>query len=310
MTVLAGAAAYPLLAGAQQKPMPVIGVLGGASPEVRGVQRNLAAFREGLGEMGFVEGQNVVIEYRWAERHLDRLPALAAELVARKVDVIVLEGGHSSTLAAKEATSTIPIVFNGSDPVARGLIASFARPGGNLTGVSLMISEMVPKLLEMLLEVVPEAKLIGVLRDPSSPLDIEHAASARNVRLHILPTFSSDEVDAAFAALVPLKPDGLIVSTVNRAHIAALAARHSIPAIAATRDFPENGGLLSYGPSIPAAYRIKGIYTARILKGERAADLPVQQPTRFELVINLKSAQALGITIPTSILARADEVIE
>jgi putative ABC transport system substrate-binding protein len=207
MTVLAGAAAYPLLAGAQQKPMPVIGVLAGTPPEVRGVQRNLAAFREGLGEMGFVEGQNVVIEYRWAERHRDRLPALAAELVARKVDVIVLEGGDSVTLAAKEATSTIPIVFDSmTDPVARGLVASLARPGGNLTGVSLMLGELLPKLLEMLLEVVPAAKLIGVLRDPSWPLDIEHAASTRNVRLHTIPAASNDEVDAAFAALVPFSP--------------------------------------------------------------------------------------------------------
>jgi putative ABC transport system substrate-binding protein len=310
MLLLGGALTARRPVRAQQKAMPVIGVLGGASPEVRGVQLNLAAFREGLGEMGFVEGQNVVIEYRWAERHLDRLPALAAELVARKVDVIVLEGGHLTTLAAKEATSTIPIVFNGSDPVAGGIVASFARPGGNLTGVSLMISELVPKLLEIFLEVVPEARLIGVLRDPSSPLDIEHVASARNVRLHIITAVSNDEVDAAFVALVPPKPDGLIVSTVNRARIAALASRHSIPAIAATRDFPENGGLLSYGPSIPAAYRIKGIYTGRILKGERAADLPVQQPTRFELVVNLKTAKELGLTVPQSILARADEVIE
>src|SRR5438132_6630391 len=211
MTVLAGAAAYPLLVCAQQKPMPVIGILGAVSPEVMGVQRNLAALREGLGETGFVEGQNVVIEYRWAERRLDRLPALAAELVARKVDVIVTEGGDSTTFAAKQATSTIPVVFHcTSDPVALGIVASPARPGGNLTGVSLMHSELAPKLLEMLLEVVPEARLIGVLRDPSSPLDIERAASARNVRLHILPAFSFDEVDAAFEALVPLKPDGLI----------------------------------------------------------------------------------------------------
>jgi putative ABC transport system substrate-binding protein len=201
----------PTLSRAQQKAMPVIGILGAVSPEVRDVQLNLAAFREGLGETGFVEGQNVVIEYRWAERHLDRLPALAAELVARKVDVIVTEGGDSTTFTAKEATSTVPIAFHStSDPVALGVVVSLARPGGNLTGVSLMQSELALKLLEMLLEAVPEARLVGVLRDPSSPLDIEQAASARNVRLHILPACSFDEVDAAFAALVPLKPDGLI----------------------------------------------------------------------------------------------------
>jgi len=309
--VLAGAAAYPRLAGAQQKPMPVIGILGAVSPEFRPVQLNLAAFREALGEMGFVEGQNVAIEYRWAERRLDRLPALAAELVARKVDVIVTEGGDPTTFAAKQATSTIPVVFHSSsDPVALGIVASLARPGGNLTGVSMMTSELAPKLFEMLLEVVPEARLIGVLREPNTPLDMERAASARNVRLHILPAVSGDEVDAAFAALVPLKPDGLIVSTLNRPRIAALASRHSIPAVSHARDFPENGGLLSYGPSQPAAYRIKGLYTGRILKGEKAADLPVQQPTKFELVVNLNTAKALGLTVPPSILARADEVIE
>jgi putative ABC transport system substrate-binding protein len=240
----------PTLSRAQQKAMPVIGILGAVSPDVTGVQLNLAAFREGLGETGFAEGQNVVVEYRWAERRLDRLPALAAELVARKVDVIVTEGGDSTTFAAKQATSTIPVVFHcTSDPVALGIVASLARPGGNLTGVSLMHSELALKLFEMLLEVVPEARLIGVLRDPSSPLDIEHAASARNVRLHILPAFSFDEVDAAFAALVPLKPDGLIIYSAARLRSAALASRHSLPAISYARDFPENGGLLSYGPS-------------------------------------------------------------
>jgi putative ABC transport system substrate-binding protein len=310
VTALAGAAACPLLAGAQQRAMPVIGILGAVAPEVSGVQLNLAAFREGLGETGFVEGQNVAIDYRWAERHLERLPALAAELVTRKVDVIVTEGGDSTTSAAKQATSTIPIVFHGNDPVARGFVASLARPGGNLTGVSLMHSEMAPKLFEMLLEVVPEARLIGVLRDPTSPFDIENAASARNVRLHILPAFSFDEVDAAFAALVPLKPDGLIIYTATGARSAAMASRHSLAAISYARDFPENGGLLSYGPSITAAYRIKGIYTGRILKGEKAADLPVQQPTRFELVINLKTAKEFGLAIPPLLLARADEVIE
>jgi ABC-type uncharacterized transport system substrate-binding protein len=310
-TLLAAALVSPRARGAQQKKMPVIGVLGAVSPEFRPVQLNLAAFREGLAETGFVEGQNVLIEYRWAERHFDRLPALAAELVARKVDVIVTEGGDSTTFAAKEATSTIPVVFHSSsDPVALRLVASLARPGGNLTGVSMMVSELAPKLLEMLLEVVPEAKLIGVLREPTSPLDMERAASARNVRIDIIPAVGDGEVDAAFAALVPLKPDGLIVFTLNRTRIAALAARHSLLTISHARDFAENGGLLSYGPRLPAAYRIKGIYAGRLLKGEKAADLPVQQPTTFELVVNLKTAKALGLTIPPSLLARADEVIE
>jgi putative ABC transport system substrate-binding protein len=286
-------------------------VLGAVSPEFRPVQLNLAGFREGLGELGFVEGQNVLIEYRWAERRLDRLPALAADLVARKVDVIVTEGGDSTTFAAKQATSTIPVVFHGSsDPVALGIVASLAHPGGNLTGVSLLNSEMAPKLLELLLELIPEAKLIAVLRDPNSLLDIESAASVRGVRLHVIPAASDDEVDAAFATLLQLRPDGLIAPTLNRIRIASLATRHSLPAISHARDFPENGGLLSYGASQPAAYRIKGIYTGRILKGEKAADLPVQQPTKFELVLNLKTAKALGLTVPQPLLARADEVIE
>jgi ABC-type uncharacterized transport system substrate-binding protein len=311
MLMLGGALAVPRTLRAQQKAMPVIGVLGAVSPAFRPVQLNLAAFREGLGEIGFVEGQNVSIEYRWAERHFDRLPALADELVARKVDVIVTEGGDPTTFAVKQATSRIPVVFHcSSDPVALGIVASLARPGGNLTGVSMMTSELAPKLLEMLLEVVPKAKLIGVLREPASPVDMETAASARNVRVHIMPAVGDGEVDAAFAALVPLRPDGLIVFTLNRPRIAALASRHSIPAVSHARDFPESGGLLSYGASLPAAYRIKGVYTGRILKGEKAADLPIQQPTTFELVVNLKTAQALGLTIPPSILARATEVIE
>src|SRR5262245_16206434 len=207
MTVLVGAAAWPLFAGAQQKAMPVIGILGATTPEIPGVAANLAAFRQGLGETGYVEGQNVAIEYRWAERQLDRLPGLAADLVARRVDVIVTEGGDSATLAAKNATATIPIVFHGgSDPVARGFVASLARPGGNLTGVNLMQGELIPKLLELLLEVVPEARLIGVLRDPASPLDLQEAATAKGVRLRILQAATPAEADAAFATLLELQP--------------------------------------------------------------------------------------------------------
>src|SRR6266481_3038107 len=206
MTVLAGATAYPLLAGAQQKPMPVIGILGAATPEAKQVQLNLAAFRQGLGEFGYVEGQNVAIEYRWAERRPDRLPALAADLVGRKVDVIVTEGGDSSTLAAKNATSTIPVVFHAnSDPVAKGLVASLARPGGNLTGISLMGTELTPKLLELLLELVPQARLIVLLVDPSIPRETEAASPAKGVQLHVLKGTTEGEIDAAFATLVQLK---------------------------------------------------------------------------------------------------------
>jgi ABC-type uncharacterized transport system substrate-binding protein len=311
ITVLAGAAAYPLTLRAQQKAMPVIGVLGAVSPDIPGVVLNLAAFRQGLGETGYAEGKNVAIEYRWAERRLDRLPALAADLVGRKVDVIVTEGGDSTTLAAKNATSTIPVVFHtSSDPVAMGLVASLARPGGNLTGVSLMNTELTPKLLELLLELVPQARLIVLLMGPSFPRETEAVARAKGVQFHVLKVVTESEIEAAFATLVQLKADGLIVDSLGRAYIAALASRHAVPAIAVFRDFPDAGGLLSYGPSIPAAYRIKGIYAGRILKGERPADLPVQQPTKFELVVNLKTAQALGLIVPQAILARADEVIE
>src|SRR5260221_1346912 len=311
LIILLGAAALrPRAASAQQKAMPVIGVLGAVSPEARQAQLNLTGFRDGLREMGYVEAHNVAIEYRWAERHFDRLPGLAAELVSRKVDVIVTEGGYSTTLAAKQATSTIPVVFHTSrDPVAMGVVASLARPGGNLTGVSMLNSELVPKLLELLIELVPKAKLMGLLREPKSPLDMGEAANTRSVRIHVLPAVSDGEIDAAFATLIPERPDGLIAYTLNRVRIASLALRYAIPAISHARDFPDIGGLLSYGPNQPAAYRLKGIYTGRILKGEKAADLPVQQPTKFELVINLKTAKALGLTVPQSLLARADQAI-
>ena len=321
MTVLAGGVAHPLLAGAQQnsKPMPVIGFLG-AFPPVMNAQIDLeqAAFRRGLSETGYVEGQNVAIEYRRADGHYDRLPALAADLVARKVDVIVTQGGDSSTLAAKQATSTIPILFHTvNDPVALGIVASLARPGGNLTGVSLMQAELTPKRLELLLEVVPQARVIALLSNPdelSTERIVGHmqeAVQAKRVDLHILKARTESEIDGAFATLVQLRADGLVLVGVGfRPQVAALALRHSVPAIAGPRDFPDFGGLLSYGPSLTAAYHLKGIYTCRILKGEKPADLPVQQPTTFELVVNLKTAAALGLTVPPTILARADEVIE
>jgi putative tryptophan/tyrosine transport system substrate-binding protein len=320
IVLLGGAAGlWPLAAHAQQKPMPVIGFLGSFPPSMSAqIELEQAAFRQGLSETGYVEGQNVAIEYRRGEGHLDRLPALAADLVARKVDVIVTQGGDSATSAAKQATSTIPILFHTvNDPVATGFVTSLARPGGNLTGVSLMQAEMMPKRLELLLEVVPQARVIALLSNPDELSTerivgpMQEAVQAKRVDLHILKARTESEIDGAFATLVQLRADGLVLVGVGfRPQVAALALRHSVPAIAPQRDFPDVGGLLSYGPSLTAAYHLKGIYTGRILKGEKPADLPVQQPTTFELVVNLKTAAALGLTVPPSILARADEVIE
>jgi putative ABC transport system substrate-binding protein len=320
MTVLAGAAAYPVSTGAQQKPMPVIGILAAASPDNAGALRNLAAFREGLGELGYVEGQNVAIEYRWAEGHFDRLPALAADLVDRKVDVIVTEGGEPSVLAAKQATSTIPVVFhNDGDPVARGLVASLARPGGNLTGVSL--HGLAAKRIELLCDLVPQAKAIAFLVNPSSPSaddeirDAQKAARAKGVQLHVVKASSESEIEPAFATLSQSRAGGLVVVgdvvfSNRAAQLIALASRHAVPAMYGGRFYVERGGLLSYGSNFPAMYRQKGIYTGKILKGAKPADLPVEQPTKVELVINLSTAKALGLTVPPLLLARADEVIE
>jgi len=319
MTVLAGAGMYPLCASAQQKAMPVIGFLGGFAPSMNAqIELEQAAFRQGLSETGFVEGQNVTIEYHRGEGHLDRLPALAADLVARKVDVIVTQGGDPATSAAQQATSTIPILFHtNNDPVAAGFVASLARPGGNLTGVSMMLAELMPKRLELLLEVVPQARVIALLVNPDELStervigQVQEAARAKRVDLHILKPRTESEIDGAFASLVELRADGLVLGPIGfRPQIAALALRRAVPAIAPQRDFPISGGLLSYGPSLTAAYYLKGIYTGRILKGEKPSDLPVQQPTTFELVINLKTAEALGLKVPPSILARATEVIE
>jgi putative ABC transport system substrate-binding protein len=319
MAVLVGAAAYPTLASAQQKAMPVIGVLGSFPPGAKAqIELELAAFRQGLAETGYVEGQNVAIEYRRGEGHIDRLPALAADLVARKVDVIVTQGGDSSSLAAKNATSTIPILFHSvNDPVAIGLVASLARPGGNLTGVAMLRAELMPKLLELLLEMVPQAKLIALLERPVEASaegiigHMQEGARVKRVDLRVLKARTESEVDDAFATLVQAQADGLVLGSLGfRPQIAALALRHAVPAIAGQRDFAISGGLLSYGPSNTAVYHLKGIYTGRILKGAKPADLPVQQPTKFELVVNLKTAKALGLTVPQTLLARADEVIE
>lgn len=319
LLLLTGAltAAGPLRA--QQKRMPVIGVLGSFPPSMSAqIELELAAFRQGLSETGYVAGQNVTIEYARGEGHLDRLRGLAADLAARKVDVIVTQGGDSATSAAKQATSTIPIIFHTvNDPVAAGFVASLARPGSNLTGVSMMHAELMPKRLELLLEVVPQARVIALLVNPDELsterviAQMQEASRAKRVDLHILRARTESEIDGAFATLVQLRADGLVLGPVGfRPQIAALALSHRVPAIAHQRDFARDGGLLSYGPSNTGVYHLKGIYTGKILKGVKPADLPVQQPTKFELFVNLNTAKALELRIPPSLLARADEVLE
>ena len=318
MLLLGGAMATPRALRAQQKAMQVIGYLGSSSPDPS--PPSVIALRQGLSETGYVEGQNVTIEYRWAEGHYDRLPALAADLVSRKVDLIAA-AGDPSALAAKGATSTIPIVFgSGDDPVANGLVASLARPGGNLTGFSYLTVELMAKRLDLLSELVPQAGVVALLANPTRSSagrmirDVEEAARAKGVQLHILKVSAENEIDAAFAGLVQLHAGALLIGgdpffTSRRELLVGLAARHAVPTIY-TREFAAAGGLISYGPSLAAAYRQVGIYVGKVLNGAKPADLPVQQPTTFELVINLNTAQALGITVPPSILARADEVIE
>lgn len=320
IALLAGAAAWPLATRAQQSAMAVIGWLSG-NPPVSATNPYATAFREGLGEAGYVEGKNVAFENRWANGHFDKLPAYAADLVGRKVDVIVAISDPAAH-AARSATSTIPIVFiGGDDPVAAGLGASMARPAGNLTGVTVLTGELNPKRLELLQELVPKASTIALLVNPRNQVtgrviqDMQEATRSGKVQLHILRASIESEIDDAFAALVEQKIDALVVDAdqffINRSEkIAGLAARYAVPAVYGFRSFAASGGLISYGASAAAVFRQVGRYTGRILKGAKPADLPIMQPTKFELVINLRSARALGLAVPPSTFARADEVIE
>ena len=320
ITALGGAAAFPLAARAQQATLPVIGYL--SSRQSGDADDVLDAFRNGLRESGFIEGQNVAIEYRWAEDQYDRLPALAADLIRRRVNVIFANAGLLPAQAAKAATTTIPIVFQaGTDPVRLGLVESFNRPGGNVTGVTMFSGVVLSKRLGLLREMAPNSKVIAMLFNPTSAnaridtQDVETAARDLGLTIHTLPVAKTGDVDAAFANLLARHADALLVGSdpfidTQRHRIVALAAQHKLPAIYAWRFFVEAGGLMSYGSRIVDAYHQGGIYTARVLRGEKPADLPILQPTRFYLNLNLKVAKTLGLTIPLALQASADEVIE
>jgi putative ABC transport system substrate-binding protein len=322
ITLLGGAAAaWPVAARAQQQPaMPVVGLLDSNSPDVHA--NLLRSFRQGLNEIGYVEGRNLTIEYRWSDGQYDRVRELAADLVHRQVTVIAAIDGSPSALAAKAATNTIPVIFRiGADPIALGLVNSLNRPGANITGVTSLTVEVGPKRLEVLHQLVPTAPIMALLLNPTSPFaetltrDVEAAARTLGQRIHVLNASTDTDLSSAFAHLVQLRVGGLVIGAdvffnTRSKQLAELTVRHAIPAVYQYREFVEAGGLMSYGGSLEDSYHLAGIYTGRILKGEKPADLPVQQSTRVELFINLKTAKALGISVPATLLARADEVIE
>ena len=319
ITLLGGASTWPLAVRAQQGVMPVVGFLGSTSPDL--YAHVVRSYRQGLAEAGYVEGRDVAIDFRWAESQYEGLPALARELVDRRVNVIAA-GGLPAAVAAKAATTTTPIVFSiGVDPVAFGLVASLNRPGGNMTGVTNLNLELGSKQLEVLRELLPAATSMAALVNPTNPnadahsSDLQAAARKLGIELHILHASSERDFDAVFTSLVRTRAGALVIGSdpfyVSRSkQLGALTARHAVPAIYQFREFVEGGGLLSYGSSITDAYRLVGVYTGRILRGEKPADLPVQQSSKVELIINLKTAKALGLTTPLSLLGRADEVIE
>ncbi len=322
ITLLGGTAtAWPAVARGQQQAMPVIGFLNSQSPDA--LADRVRGFRQGLKETGYVEGENVAIEYRWAENQPDRLPALSAELVRRPVAVIVASGGLPAVFAAKAGTTTIPIVFvSADDPVRRGLVASLARPAGNLTGINFFNNELGAKQLELLRALMPAATRVAALVNPENATlteftlkDVQAAARAMGLQMHVHNASSSREIDAAFATFLREQPDALFVAgdpflNARRVQLVLLAGRHGIPAIYSGREFADAGGLMSYGSNITDAYRQAGVYVGRILKGAKPADLPVVQASKFELVINHQTARMLGLSVPPTLLATADEVIE
>jgi putative ABC transport system substrate-binding protein len=321
ITLIGGAAAWPIVARAQQPAMPVIGFINAGSADT--FARQVAAFSKGLNETGYVEGQNVTVEYHWLEGHYDRVPALVADLVRRQVAVIATPASTSAALAAKAATATIPIVFSvPEDPVKLGLVASLARPGGNATGINFFVTEVIAKRLRLLHDLVPKAVRVAVVVNPSNAVltettlrAVQEAAPTIGLQIQILNASTIGEIDAAFATLARERPDALFVAgdaffLDRRVQFATLTARHGIPATYPNRDFVAAGGLMSYGTDIADSFRQVGVYTGKILKGAKPADLPVLQSTKFEFVINLQTARALGIEVPPGVLSIADEVIE